>query len=316
MKKILISLVILIATQILSLQQTFAAGHFCSNPVDTTSTLGNGAGLFDCWNRPTIQRVKFYKVAACKQTLGAAANAIPNAATLAAAGCHTIWENAAGSDIDVALGSVFQPPGAVTMPAEGSWPIMYLEIDATFRIQQDAIAFNNPVRALIDEVPVAPGGTFCKTNAGTSWNFGASPGNATCAATVVALDGPTGALATHNINALVPGAGNGLKGFISEAGVADIVMIKANNSRFNPDTDCAGGIGDTCAEVATPAGTKIAAWLTTNSILTTINNCYFVGFSNSKGSNITGSVAAGADPAFVFNFEAGDFEMNLSTQCN
>jgi len=238
------------------------------NGAGSVAPINNGATGFDCWGKPSVQTVNFFKVALCKDTLAAPA-AITTVTPIDLTSCTTVWENAAGQSVNVSVGLTAPLTGTASIPEPGSYKTLYIEISPTF-IYQILARF---AAANMKRGTVLSGGDLCWTVANTV-QFSKS-------LTVVAS-----ALASIQCGA-VPAAGNTTYTFNSfDAGntvtLTDILQPSGRTFR-------AALLKTNGTLIATPAndtivtGTKLGAWVANPITITPDTTDFVVEFSNSAG---------------------------------
>jgi hypothetical protein len=238
------------------------------NGAGSVAPINNGATGFDCWGKPSVQTVNFFKVALCKDTLAAPA-AITTVTPIDLTSCTTVWENAAGQSVNVSVGLTAPLTGTASIPEPGSYKTLYIEISPTF-IYQILARF---AAANMKRGTVLSGGNLCWTVANTV-QFSKS-------ATVVAS-----ALASIQCGA-VPAAGNTTYTFNSfDAGnTVTLTDIRQPSGR----TFRAALLKTNGTLIATPAndtivtGTKLGAWVANPIKITPDTTDFVVEFSNSAG---------------------------------
>ena len=238
------------------------------NGAGSVAPINNGATGFDCWGKPSVQTVNFFKVALCKDTLAAPA-AITTVTPIDLTSCTTVWENAAGQSVNVSVGLTAPLTGTASIPEPGSYKTLYIEISPTFIYKILARFATNPMR----RGGVNSNGDLCWTVANTV-QFSKS-------ATVVAS-----ALASIQCGA-APNAGNTTYTFNSfDAGdTVTLTDIRQPSGR----TFRAALLKTNGTLIATPAndtivtGTKLGAWVANPITITPDTTDFVVEFSNSAG---------------------------------
>jgi len=277
------------------IQNSEAADEKCFiNAAGSVAPINNGAPFgFDCWGKPDIQTVTFFKVALCKDTLAAPA-AITTVTPIDLTSCTTVWENAAGQSVNVSVGLTAPLTGTASIPEPGSYKTLYIEISPTFIYRILARFATNPMR----RGGVNSNGDLCWTVANTA-QFSMS---ATEAAS---------ALASVQCGA-VPAAGTTTFTFNSFDSPGAVVTI-TDNEQPSGRTFRAALLKTNGTLIAAPAndtivaGTKLAAWVANPIKITPDTADFAVEFSNSAG---IGALLGAADN--LLGIEPGAFDIFIT----
>jgi hypothetical protein len=289
-------------------QTTWAANPLLDCDVTAgvvTQRASNGG--FDCFAQPDSQKVKFYKVMLCTSAYnGAVTDALGPNTFLSS--CTTLYESAAGDEINVTVGVTAPLTGTLT-PVAGTYRTLYVEADPTFKYTQ-AGQFNAPMTYQAIAPPI--GTAFCATNATAALtNQVASPANVTCNfANLAAAE--AGKLETSvTINDL-----NNGQGLLNPPRSRSMMQ---NVTSLSNQTFTAALINPTTHDLITwpngaanPAGTRLAAWMANPITITPAQALapnFTLTFSNSRGiSTLSNTVNQ------ISGIHPGAFDMVLTIQ--
>jgi len=266
-----------------------------------TQVAGRGAGEFDCFAQPDSQKVKFYKVMLCTSAYNnAVTDALGPNAFLSS--CTTLYESAAGDEVNVTKG-ITEPLTGTLTPVAGTYRTLYVEADPTFKYTQ-AGQFN---AAMTYQATL--GTAFCATNATAALTDQAgvnSPANVTCNfANLAAAE--AGKLETSvTINDLNRDQATSRS---MMEGVTSLSNQTFSAALINPTTH---NLITWPNGAANPAGTRLAAWMANPITITPAQALapnFTLTFSNSRGIS---TVSDGINQ--IMGVHPGAFDMVLTIQ--
>ncbi len=238
------------------------------NAAGSVAPVNNGATGFDCWGKPNIQTVTFFKVALCKDTLAAPA-AITTVTPIDLTSCTTVWENAAGQSVNVSLGLTAPLTGTASIPEPGSYKTLYIEISPTF-IYRSLSRF---AAANMKRGTVLSGGNLCWTVANTVQFSKSATVVASALASVQCGAVPAAGTTTFTFNSFDAGDTVTLTDIRQPSGrTFRAALLKTNGTLI------AAPVNDTIV-----AGTKLGAWVANPITITPDTTDFVVEFSNSAG---------------------------------
>jgi len=253
------------------IQNSEAADAKCViNAAGNVAPIDNGAPFgFDCWGKPNIQTVTFFKAALCKDTLAAPA-AITTATPIDLTSCTTVWENAAGQSVNVSLGLTAPLTGTASIPEPGSYKTLYIEISPTFIYRSLSRFATNPMR----RGGVNSNGNLCWTVANTVQFSMSATQAASALASVQCGAVPDAGTTTFTFNSFDgPGVEVTLTDIEQPSGrTFRAALLKTNGTLI------AAPVNDTIV-----AGTKLGAWVANPITITPDTTDFVVEFSNSAG---------------------------------
>jgi hypothetical protein len=274
------------------IQNSEAADEKCViNAEGSVAPINNGAPFgFDCWGKPDVQTVTFFKAALCKDTLAAPA-AITTATPIDLTSCTTVWENAAGQSVNVSLGLTAPLTGTASIPEPGSYKTLYIEISPTFIYRSLSRFATNMQRS-------NPAGAICWTVANTV-QFSMSATQAVSALASVRCGNNPATLGntTFTFNDFDGAGAVTLTDILQPSGrTFRAALLKTN-----------GTLIDLPVNDAIVAGTKLGAWVANPIKITPDTTDFVVEFSNSAG---IGAVLAAADD--LRGIDPGAFDIFLT----
>ena len=238
------------------------------NGAGSVAPINNGATGFDCWGKPSVQTVNFFKVALCKDTLAAPA-AITTVTPIDLTSCTTVWENAAGQSVNVSVGLTAPLTGTASIPEPGSYKTLYIEISPTFIYKILARFATNPMR----RGGVNSNGDLCWTVANTVQFSKSATVVASALASIQCGAAPNAGNTTYTFNSFDAGDTVTLTDIRQPSGrTFRAALLKTNGTLI------AAPVNDTIV-----AGTKLGAWVANPITITPDTTDFVVEFSNSAG---------------------------------